>query len=83
MPYEIQFTNSAVRDLKSIEKGMKERIKEAILVLSENPFIGDVKKLRLPFEGYRMRKGDYRILFEIEKSVIVISTIKHRKDVYK
>jgi mRNA interferase RelE/StbE len=83
MPYEIKFSNSALRDLKSLEKEAKESIKKAILVLAENPFIGDTKKLRLPLEGYRMRKGDYRILFEMEKSIIIISTIKHRKDVYK
>ena len=83
MPYEIQFSHSAVRDLKVLEKETKEIIKNAILVLSEDPFAGDVKKLKLPMEGYRMRKGNYRILFEIEKKIIVISSIKHRKDVYK
>ena len=83
MPYEILFSNSAIKDLKSLEQDTKESIKKAIEVLMENPFTGDIKKLRLPLEGYRMRKGDYRILFEIEKNCIIISTIKHRKDVYK
>ncbi len=83
MSYEIQFTNSAVRDLKNLEKETKENIKKAVSVLAENPFVCDVKKLKLPMIGYRMRKGDYRILFEIEKKNIVLYGIKHRKDVYK
>jgi mRNA interferase RelE/StbE len=84
MPYEIQFSDSAIRDLKNLEKETKEIIKKAIFVcLTENPFLGDIKKLKSPMVGYRLRKGDYRILFVIEKESIVISTIKHRKDAYK
>jgi len=83
MPYKIDFLNSAVCDLKNLEKETNESIKKAVIVLAENPFVCDIKKLKLPLEGYRIRKGDYRILFEIEKNTIIIYSIKHRKDVYK
>ena len=83
MVYEIQFTNSAGRDLKNLENETKENIKKAIFILAENPFVGDVKKLKLPMIGYRLRKGDYRILFEIGKKDIIIYGIKHRKGAYK
>ncbi len=53
--------------------------------LKENPFNKklDVKKLKTSFEGYRVRKGSFRILFEKENKIITIYSIKHRKDAYK
>ena len=83
MPYDITFTSSALRDVKNLEKQTREIIKKVIVLLSENPLVGDIKKLKTPFVGYRLRKGDYRIIFEIEKKEIIISSIKHRKDAYK
>lgn len=52
---------------------------------AKNPFsqFVDIKKLRSPFPGYRVRIGDYRVLFIIESDSVKIYRIKHRKDVYK
>ncbi len=44
---------------------------------------GNIKRLRQADFGYRLRMGDYRILFDIEDDTIVIQKIGHRKDIYE
>jgi len=44
---------------------------------------GNIKRLRQADFGYRLRMGDYRILFDVEDDTIVIQKIGHRKDVYE
>ncbi len=44
---------------------------------------GDIKKLTNFTQEYRLRVGDYRVLFEVENKKIIIYTIRHRKDSYK
>jgi len=49
----------------------------------ENGLSGNVKRLRQADYAYRLRMGDYRILFDLEDDTIVIHKIGHRKDVYE
>ena len=44
---------------------------------------GDIKRLREADFAYRLRMGDYRILFDVEDPVIVIRRIGHRKNIYE
>jgi mRNA interferase RelE/StbE len=44
---------------------------------------GDVKKLTNFTPEYRLRVGDYRILFEVEQTQVVVYRVKHRREVYK
>ncbi|MFA5829782.1 MAG: type II toxin-antitoxin system RelE/ParE family toxin [Candidatus Gracilibacteria bacterium] len=55
-----------------------EKLTDPVLFHSLN-----IKKLRAPKEGYRLRVGDYRILFIKEQNLITIHDVGHRKDVYK
>lgn len=48
--------------------------------LMQNNLAGDVKRLTNYTPEYRLRVGDYRVLFEIEGDVLVIYRVKHRKD---
>lgn len=48
----------------------------------ENGLHGNIKRLQNSDIGYRLRMGDYRILFDVERDVIVIQKIGNRKDVY-
>lgn len=50
--------------------------------LMQNNLAGDVKRLTNYTPEYRLRVGDYRVLFEIEGDVLVIYRVKHRKDAY-
>ena len=80
---KISIRKKAIKDLKSIDKNMQEKIKKEILNLKNFPNVRNIKKL-VNFEpAYRLRIGDFRILFDVEKDEIVIGRILPRKDSYK
>ena len=80
--YEIKFKKKAVKELQKLPKKDAERIVEKISALSDN-LTGDVKKLTDFTPEYRLRVGVYRVLFEIEKNVIIIYHVKQRGEAYK
>lgn len=60
------------------------RILESIEKLSENPFPAGFKKLQGSEKTFRMRVGNYRIIYQLDNSdVITVIHIRHRKDAYK
>jgi mRNA interferase RelE/StbE len=82
MEYKIKFKPRAIKDCKSIDKKVLKLIFSKIELLSNN-LQGDVKKLTNFTPEYRLRVGDYRVLFETEKEQINIYRIMHRKKVYR
>jgi len=82
MKYEIEFKPRAVKDLQSISKITQTKILAKIQEM-ENDLKGDVKKLTNFTPEYRLRVGNYRILFEIENESIVIYRIKPRDKAYQ
>jgi len=82
MIYEIEFKPRALKDLKALPKAMQRRIIARIEAL-RNDLAGDVKKLTDFTPEYRLRVGDYRILFEVEGNRVIIYRIFHRKDAYQ
>lgn len=83
--YKIEFCRSALKDLGRLDKTVVPRIIEVIDHLSEDPRPSGVRKLVGSDFTYRVRVGDYRIVYSIHDSVLVvdINRIRHRKDVYK
>ena len=81
MTYEIEFKPRAIKDLQSIPKSMAERIIETIEALRDD-LTGDVKRLTNFTPEFRLRVGDYRVLFEVEASKVMIYRVKHRSDAY-
>lgn len=84
MPYEIILKPPAQKDLDRLPDREVLRIFQRIETLSTNPRPIGVQKLT-GAEGYRIRSGRYRMLYEIDddKRVVSIYRIKHRKDVYR
>ena len=82
--YEIVFKKSVSKDLKKIPKKDVSKILKVIRSLAENPRPAQVKKLSGQ-ERYRMRQGNYRILYAIEDDKLVITVVKvgNRRDVYR
>lgn len=78
MPREIEIRTRAEKDLKRIPKHDGKRIARAIMTLASN-FSGDVKRLTNFTPEYRLRVGDWRVLFELENNRIVIYRILHRR----
>ena len=77
----IEFKPAAIKDLRGFPKSQVDRILKGIETL-QNGMAGDVKRLTAHTPEYRLRVGDYRILFEIEGDKMTVYRIKHRKDAY-
>lgn len=75
---EIQYSKRAIKFLQKQDKPTKIRIVNAINSLPA----GDVKKLQGQ-EGYRLRIGDFRVIFDKYGNVIYISKIDNRGQIYK
>ena len=83
MKYRIELKPKAVKDIRTIPKSDATRMANALEALCDN-LQGDVKKLTNFSPEYRLRVGNYRALFEVEKpDLVVIYRIKHRKEIYK
>ncbi|MBD2751495.1 type II toxin-antitoxin system RelE family toxin [Spirosoma validum] len=82
--YQVQISNRAAKALEKLPDGLYERIREAIQDLAENPRPTGCKKLKGRL-GYRIRVGDYRIVYEIEddKLLVLIIDIGHRREIYR
>jgi len=82
LKYSVQFKPKAVRDIEGLPSRIQTRILARIEEMS-NDLKGDVKKLTHLMPEYRLRVGDYRVLFEIEERMIVIYRIRHRREAYR
>ena len=82
--YRIVVKKSVSKDLKKIPKKDVQRILEAIEALAQDPRPPQSKKLSGQ-ERYRLRQGDYRILYSIEDEILVVQVVKvgNRRDVYR
>ncbi len=82
--YSIQIKKSATKEMAKLPKVYLQRIVEKIQALSTNPRPEGCKKLSAD-EKYRIRVGNYRILYSIEEHQLVIYVVKigHRKEVYR
>lgn len=85
MNYEIVFKPTAEKSFAKLTKTEQLRIITAIESLAFNPRPNGVKKLKSILNLYRIRIGDYRVIYEINDNVLVINVVKigHRKEVYK
>ncbi|RNL52080.1 type II toxin-antitoxin system RelE/ParE family toxin [Arthrobacter oryzae] len=83
-PYRIDLRPAAIRALKKIHPEDKERIQGAIALLGQDP--RPPKAIALSGRpGYRVRVGDYRIIYTIQDDVllVVVVNLGHRRDVYQ
>ena len=82
--YNLRITKSAAKELENVPKQDRLRIIEKIHLLGENPRPHGSEKLSGD-EKYRIRQGDYRILYTIDDQIITVTVVKigNRRDVYK
>lgn len=83
MAYTVSLTKPATKEYRVLRGAARSAVERAIDAMEQDPFLCDIKKLKTPFEGYRVRAGDYRILFTLESRSITIYSIAHRKDAYR
>ena len=82
--YSILFRQGVLKDLEVLSKKDVHRIMEAIRALAVDPRPPQSQKLS-GREQYRLRQGDYRILYLIQDDVLIVTVVKvgHRKEVYR
>lgn len=79
--FEIEYGASAIEDLDRLPERQRSQILKKIDRLQLG-LHGNIKRLNKADSTYRLRMGDYRILFDIEGKVIIIRRVGHRKDIY-
>jgi mRNA interferase RelE/StbE len=84
IPYTIEIESRARRDYLSLPPEMQTRISAAIDDLATNPRPPGAKRL-VGQDGYRLRQGDYRILYTVDDQarIIRVYRIGHRRDIYR
>ena len=83
MSYEVFILRRAQKELAGLPKTDYERMLEAIMALAENPRPAGCKKLT-GREGWRIRSGDYRAIYEIDDAQerVTVLHVGNRRDVY-
>jgi mRNA interferase RelE/StbE len=83
--YNIVFKPSIEKDLRSLPKSVIARVLRQIETLSENPFSRQSVKLAGAEQLYRIRVGDYRVVYAVDKEAqeIIVHYIRHRREVYR
>lgn len=84
MAYEVFLQPRARKEFLALPPNLAKRIAESLQVLEENPRSHQCIKLS-GSESYRLRVGDYRILYDIEESSrkVLVYRIKHRREAYR
>ena len=80
--YHIEYGDTALNDLDDLPSKQRAQILRKIDRLQQG-LHGNIKRLREADFAYRLRMGDYRVLFDVEDNVIVIRRIGHRKNIYE
>jgi mRNA interferase RelE/StbE len=81
MIYEIKFEKRAFQELNKLNQIISRRILKSIKELEESFQNKDIKRLKGQ-DNYRLRIGDYRVIFYIDNNLIKILKIGHRKNIY-
>ena len=78
----IELRKSAIKDLKNISEPYKTKLHNKILELQKFPNLQNIKKLTNFEPAYRLRVGNYRILFDVINDIIIIGRVLHRQNSY-
>lgn len=82
--YEVEFTKSALKELKKLNQDISLRIIKAIIVLGSNPRKGNTRPM-VGSKSWRLRTGEYRVIYDIsdQKLIILIIKVGHRREIYR
>ena len=85
MRYTIQLTKRAERELGRFDPSLQKRIQKQIDALAGDPYPPDSARLAGVRGLYRVRVGDYRIIYRVDSGVLVVLVIRigHRREVYE
>jgi len=80
----VLIVRSAQKEIERLPESVLPRIRQRILALEVDPLPRDAEKLRTS-DDYRLRVGDYRIVYAVEKArdLVTVTRVRHRRDVYR
>jgi len=83
--YTIEFSPSAVRQFKSLQRKEQIRLKQRIDALAEDPYPKDTKKLTNNNDLYRIRIGNFRVIYTVQNNQLIVLVVKigHRREIYR
>lgn len=83
--YRIEWRTSAQKELRRLPRQMIPRIIAAVGGLAENPFPKGVRKLAGSEQAYRLRVGNYRVVYSVHSDVLIIEIVRvrHRREAYR
>jgi mRNA interferase RelE/StbE len=82
--YSVEWKNSAVRELKRLDRAVIRRLVELVESLAAEPRPAGCKKLAGTEHTYRVRSGDYRVVYNVQDRKLVVEVIRvgHRSKIY-
>jgi len=80
--FEIKWDERALNELYKLENQISSRIYKKVNELMEGFQFKDIKRLKGKDE-FRLRVGDYRVLFSLDNNLIIVWKVGHRKNIYK
>jgi len=83
--YTLQFKPLALRQLEKLPREAQKRLAAKIESLRDDPFPAGCKKMAGLADTWRIRAGDYRVVYQVHRGVllVLVLTVGHRKDVYR
>jgi mRNA interferase RelE/StbE len=76
MRYTLEFTSSALREFRALDQQVQRRITAKITALCGDPFPPGFKKLQAQSEHIRLRVGDYRIIYRVDRHRVVVVIVR-------
>ena len=85
--FSVEFTAAAQRDLKKLDPQVKFQLLKASTVLSQAPYPGTTPRIKMLVgispRHYRLRVGDYRVIYRIEGTIVLVVRVAHRREAYQ
>jgi mRNA interferase RelE/StbE len=84
-PYELRIDRRALKEIAGLSKAMQGRIMKALATLRHVPRPVGATKLEGVDDAYRIRVGDYRVIYRIRDKILTVTVVRvgHRRDVYR
>ena len=85
MAHTIQFKPLALRQLEKLPREAQRRLSSKIDGLRENPFPAGCKKMAGVPDAWRIRAGDYRVVYQVHRGIllVLVLSVGHRREVYR
>jgi mRNA interferase RelE/StbE len=84
LSYRLAWTKRAQRDVEALEAGSANRVRAAVDELATEPRPHGCKKLRGGIDGYRIRIGDWRVIYDVDDAAkaVTVTRVGHRSEIY-